>query len=891
MTAPTALRAHWLASDLFALPGEWEVTAPILRALVPQDRPTDQVIAQVPLEDAQESRLSRSPHRDGEVPGYLAAVGYRAWTAAIDIDEARDLARLELQVATSDGGATGVQFARLLDAIYPDAVHSAPLGATVTADGGVTLRLWAPTAREVSVEVLDVVEPEHGTVQVRRVVPALREPSTGVWTLHPEPSGSADPIAVGTAYRWLVHVYAPSTGYAEYNRVSDPYAQALTVNATASVVVDLANHSDPDLAPVEWLNTPAPRMPRVVDHMITELHVRDLSRDAVEIPESERGTYRAFTRDIPGTRHLRELATAGLTTVHLLPVYDIATIEEDRARWSLAAEIEDPAVLLVQAPDGTQQQQAVVEARDVARRFNWGYDPLHVMAPEGSYAVDAHGAARCGEVREMVGALHEMGLAVVLDQVFNHTHACGQDPTSVLCRIVPGYYSRLNPDGGIELSTCCPNVATEHAMAQRWMVDAVVHWARAYRVDGFRFDLMGHHSVENMLAVRAGLDALTLNRDGVDGAGILLYGEGWNFGEVADNARFTQAIQGQLAGTSIATFSDRLRDAITGGTPSDGSTLGDRGLATGLVEQSLTDAAKASELGRLTDLVRLGLAGNLGGIRFVNHDGSTRSGDEIPYAGQRAGYAVEPDEVLSYVDAHDNETLFDIFTLKLPLETPLQERVRRNTLALASVAWGQSASFWHAGTDLLRSKSLDTDSFDSGDWFNRIDWDGQSSTFGSGLPPQDANGERWETMRDLLVRPELRPDAAAIALAHEAALDLLRVRREVPLLRLGSSDLIRDLVSFPGAGEDATPGLVVMLIDDAGSRAIDLDPVHSAVLVVLNFSLGEVTQSIEGAEGRDFALAPSLQTSADPGVQAVGWSQDGVVTIPALTAAVLVEAR
>ena len=141
--------------------------------------------------------------------------------------------------------------------------------------------------------------------------------------------------------------------------------------------------------------------------------------------------------------------------------------------------------------------------------------------------------------------------------------------TSVLDRIVPGYYQRLDAAGAVQTSTCCQNVATEHAMGQKIMVDSVVSWARNYHVDGFRFDLMGHHSKANMLAVRAALDRLTPARDGVDGRSIYLYGEGWNFGEVADNALFTQATQGNLGGTGIGTFSDRLRDAVRGGGPFD----------------------------------------------------------------------------------------------------------------------------------------------------------------------------------------------------------------------------------------------------------------------------------------------------------------------------------
>ena len=246
------------------------------------------------------------------------------------------------------------------------------------------------------------------------------------------------------------------------------------------------------------------------------------------VPAAKRGTYLAFASNGDGRAHLRELEKAGLTTIHLLPTFDIASIQEDRALQ------ETPDCDLASyAPDSDQQQACVTAVAD-ADGFNWGYDPLHWTAPEGSYAVNADGGARVAEFRTMVGALHADGLQVVLDQVFNHTTASGQSPQSVLDRVVPGYYQRLNAIGNVETSTCCQNIATEHQMAQKAMVDSVVTWARDYKVDGFRFDLMGHHSVENMEAVRTALDTLTPKKDGVDGTKVYLYGEGWNFGEVAE---------------------------------------------------------------------------------------------------------------------------------------------------------------------------------------------------------------------------------------------------------------------------------------------------------------------------------------------------------------------
>ncbi len=562
------------------------------------------------------------------------------------------------------------------------------------------------------------------------------------------------------------------------------------------------------------------------------------------MPESDRGTYMAFThKDSAGMTQLAQLADAGINTVHLLPSFDIATIEEDRA-----AQAVPDCDLASFAPDSSEQQACINAIRD-ADGFNWGYDPFHFSAPEGSYAVDANGGARVAEFRSMVGALHQTGLQVVLDEVFNHTAQSGQGERSVLDKVVPGYYHRLNAAGGVETSTCCQNVATEHAAAEKLMVDSVVTWARDYKVDGFRFDLMGHHSKANMLAVRAALDELTLKKDGVDGKAVYLYGEGWNFGEVANNALFEQATQGQLGGTGIGTFNDRLRDGVHGGSPVDGSSTFEQGFGTGLGTDpngSPIDPADRT-LGEQTDLVKLGLAGNLRAFEFEASDGTVKRGDEVSYNGSPAGYADQPDEVINYVDAHDNETLYDLSVFKLPTDTSMADRVRMNTVSLATVTLSQSLSFWHAGTELLRSKSLDRNSYNSGDWFNRIDWTGQESTFGSGLPMAADNAEKWPIMAPLLANPALKPAASDIATAEEAALDLLRVRSEVDLLRLGSAELIEQKVSFPNGGTDAAPGVIVMVIDDLLGE--DVDPELEGALVVFNASPDAVDADRRRARG------------------------------------------
>lgn len=425
------------------------------------------------------------------------------------------------------------------------------------------------------------------------------------------------------------------------------------------------------------------------------------------------------------------------------------------------------------------------------------------------------------------------------------------------------------------------------------MVDSVVTWARDYKVDGFRFDLMGHHSKANMLAIREALDELTLKRDGVDGKAIYLYGEGWNFGEVANNALFEQATQGQLGGTGIGTFSDRLRDAVHGGSPVDGDSKFYQGFGTGLATDPNGSDRPApgdpfADLAHKTDLVKLGLAGNLRDFSFTASDGTVKAGDELDYNGSPAGYADQPDEIITYVDAHDNETLYDLGVLKLPADTPMADRVRMNTLSLATTAFAQTPSFWHAGTELLRSKSLDRNSYNSGDWFNRIDWTGQESTFGSGLPRQADNGGHWDDLAPLLADPANKPGAADIAAAEASALDLLRVREQVGLLRLGSAALIEQKVSFPNSGTDAAPGVIVMLIDDLVGK--DVDPKLKGALVVFNAGTEATTQSVTQLEGRAFALAPALAQGSDAVLKTTTWdAATGTVTVPARTAVVLVE--
>jgi pullulanase/glycogen debranching enzyme len=814
------------------------------------------------------------------------AAGYTALTLADATGEALDSATLDaivsgpLEVLGTRNGKlvaqTGIQIAGVLDDLYADAANET-LG--VTWEQGVpTLKLWAPTAQNV-----DLLVWEDGPEGSATAVPADRS-DNGTWAV----TGSS--AWKNTQYKWAVDVYVTTAGEVVTNTVTDPYSVALTTDSTHSVMIDL---EDPTWMPTVWVETPIPEALRTqAQQTIYELHVRDFSAADQSVPEALRGTYKAFTlEDSDGMQHLAELAEAGMTTVHLLPTYDIATIPE------LAEDRTEPVIPTNAAANSTAQWSAIRAVSGVDA-FNWGYDPWHWTTPEGSYATpDAQsGGARTSQFREMVAGLHQLGLRVVLDVVYNHTSQAGQSSKCVLDRVVPGYYQRLSADGTIATSTCCPGVATENTMAGKMMVDSVVTWAKAYHVDGFRFDIMGHHSLENMQDVRAALDQLTIEDDGVDGEAIYVYGEAWNFGEVQDDGLFVQARQANIGGTGIGAFNDRLRDGVRGGGVSDSDMRTYQGFGTGLYTDrnaatSQTSAQQLDDLYYRTNLVRLGLMGNLEDFMAPDSDGAgdtVRAGD-LAYGDQAAAYAEEPQESVNYADAHDNETLFDISVWKLPASATLDTRVRMNTLSLAAVTLGQSPAFWHAGVDILRSKSLDSNSYNSGDHFNAIDWSLSTNVFGTGMPQSASSTTARNRASTYLTNTAIKPTSAAMEQAYQQSLDLLRLRSSTPLFTLGTAELIMERVTFPNAGPNPTPGLLVMSIVDPATGTTDIDPALDEVLVVFNASPDAITEAIDDKAGLEFELHPVQMQGSDTTVQSTSWNTaSGTVTVPGRTVAVLV---
>nr|WP_244463085.1 pullulanase-type alpha-1,6-glucosidase [Aeromonas popoffii] len=737
-------------------------------------------------------------------------------------------------------GATLVQSAGALDALYADAAAKLAYGAIVEG-GNVTFRLWAPTAKSVKLALFDA---QHRALGVRTMT---RDEASGSWSVQ----GGSE--LVGKFYRYDIQVYHPVSRKLESYQVTDPYSLSLAMNSEFSQVVDL---DDPALKPEGWDSLKAPHSQQnPADITIYEAHVRDLTGNDDSTLPAHRGKFLGLTdSDSAPVKHLQALAKSGVSHLHLLPVFDLATVNEDPAKvanlgddFSKLCQI-NPEVLGskfggycgggqtiaavltdLQGADSKENPQ-VQELYGYLRgvdSFNWGYDPYHYTTPEGSYATNAEGSQRILEFREMVKAIKQnIGMNVVMDVVYNHTHDAGLGPKSVLDKIVPWYYQRLNPEtGSVENSTCCSNTAPEHAMFAKLMDDSLVTWARDYKIDAFRFDLMGHHPKDQMVQALAVVKQVNPE--------MYFYGEGWNFGEVADDKRFVQATQKHLGGTGIGSFSDRLRDAVRGGSPFDG---GDtirktQGFGNGaLVDANEMDGVDLATALHQSDLVRLGMAGNLKDFVLTDKDGIPKKGSDIDYDGQRAGYAQDPTEIQNYVDKHDNQTLFDNLIYKAPEGADL---VRMQGVSLATAMLGQGIPFTHAGVELLRSKSMERDSFDSGDWYNRVDYTLADNNFDKGLPRKDKDGDNYPLIEQVLGK-HVKPSGADMATMVGFYQELAELRQSSRLLRLGSGAEVIKRVDFRNTGPDQVPGLIVMTVDDGVTSGADLDPAIEGLVVMIN---------------------------------------------------------
>ncbi|MGL6371062.1 pullulanase-type alpha-1,6-glucosidase [Aeromonas hydrophila] len=796
-------------------------------------------------------------------------------------------------------GATLVQSAGALDALYSEAATKLTYGAVVEG-GNVTFRLWAPTARSVKLALFDG---QHKPLGERTMT---LDEASGSWSVQ----GGSE--LVGKFYRYDIQVYHPVSRKLESYQVTDPYSLSLAMNSEFSQVVDL---NDPALKPEGWDSLKAPHSQQnPADITIYEAHVRDLTGNDDSTPAEHRGKFLGLTdTDTAPVKHLQALAKSGVSHLHLLPVFDIATVNEDPAK---VANISDDFGKLCQvnpevqnskfagycssgqtieavlgdlqgsdSKENPQVQELYGYLRGVDS-FNWGYDPYHYTTPEGSYATNAEGSQRILEFREMVKAIKQnIGMNVVMDVVYNHTNEAGLGPKSVLDKIVPWYYQRLNPEtGSVENSTCCSNTAPEHAMFAKLMDDSLVTWARDYKIDAFRFDLMGHHPKDQMVQALAAVKQVNPE--------MYFYGEGWNFGEVQDDKRFVQATQKHLAGTGIGSFSDRLRDAVRGGSPFDG---GDTIRKTqGFGNGALVDANEMDGVDRATalhqaDLVRLGMAGNLKDFILTDKDGMPKKGSDIDYNGQPAGYAQDPTEIQNYVDKHDNQTLFDNLIYKAPQGADL---VRMQGVSLATAMLGQGIPFTHAGVELLRSKSMERDSYDSGDWYNRVDYTLADNNFDKGLPRKDKDGDNYPLIEKVLGK-HVKPSGADMATMVGFYQELAELRQSSRLLRLGSGAEVIKRVDFRNTGPDQEAGLIVMTVDDGVNAGADLDPAIDGLVVMINAT--NAPQSVSDfRDGNDQPIdLTSLQLSpAHHGGESIARDaavNGGTLTLGAWSAAVFVK--
>lgn len=507
----------------------------------------------------------------------------------------------------------------------------ADLGAVYTREQ-TSFRVWAPTADHLQ---LRVYNSGHGGTAVSY---PMEPGEQGTWV-----------AAIEGDLHGVYYTYQVTHKNRDFE-VVDPYARAVGVNGNRGMVVDLARAN-----PEGWEEMKEPPAVHPVDLILYELHIRDLSihpNSGIKNKGKYLGLTESGTRGPRGVKtgldHIKEL---GITHLHLLPVFDFYTIDETR--------LDEP-------------------------QYNWGYDPQNYSAPEGSYSTDPYnGLIRIREFKEMVKTLKENGIRVVMDVVYNHTFLSAN---SHLHRLVPGYYHRLYSDGSFSNGSGTGNeIASERSMVRKMIVDSVVYWAREYRIDGFRFDLMGLHDLTTMNAIRRALDKVA--------PGILLYGEGWTAGysllprakaALKENMRY-------LPG--IAAFNDHIRDGI-------------RGSVFDFKDPGFINGAHGME-----ETVKFGI------VAATLHP-------QLNYTavkGTNAPWAVSPGQSVTYCEAHDNHTLWDRLQWTAS-DYSEEEKVRIDQLAAAIVLTSQGIPFLHAGQDFLRTKDGVENSYASPDKINWLDW-------------------------------------------------------------------------------------------------------------------------------------------------------------------------
>lgn len=485
-------------------------------------------------------------------------------------------------------------------------------------------RLWAPTASEAYV----LLYPDWQTSEARRF-PMTRDVK-GTWLLKIEEN-----------LHGMFYTYQVLIGD-QWNEAVDPYAAAVGVNGDRAYIVDMAQ-TDPE----RWTDEKPP-FQSPLDAVIYELHVRDYTihpNSGVEFKGKFKGLTETGTRGPGGIRTgLDHIVELGATHVELLPIYDFATESVDETR------LHEP-------------------------QYNWGYDPKNYNAPEGSYATDPYvPEVRIRELKELIQTFHDQGLRVIMDVVYNHVY----DGYLVnFTKLVPGYYLRYTKDGKFSNGSGCGNdTASERPMMRKFIVESVLHWVKEYRVDGFRFDLMGLLDVQTMNDIRARLDEIDPT--------IMTIGEGWVMNTELDEKKRANQQQAALM-PRIAHFNDGFRDAVKG----DIFHFDYKGFVSGGVGYQ--------------SKVKQGIVGG------------------IPYSQDIKAFASEPDQCVNYVECHDNHTLWDKIMLSTDGES---DAVRRDMhrLSSAMILTSQGIPFLHAGQEYYRSKNGVENSYNASDEVNRLDW-------------------------------------------------------------------------------------------------------------------------------------------------------------------------
>lgn len=860
------ISAHWIDANTFV----WDVDTDLVTdvqlhyALAggieadENDQLNGTALELMPIELTEEQRASAPRVAD-----------WPAFSGDWSVDDAKGVLKAQLVLAgyNADGkavAATYVQADKVLDAIYTAGdmdADEATLGVSYSG-GDVSVSVWAPTAQQVSLKVFDQDKNETATHAM------TEDTATGIW------SYQGDNSLNRAFYQFELTVYHYQNSAVETLTVTDPYSVSLSTNGEYSQFVDL---TDPELMPAGWDGHMVPSAGNYEDASIYEGHIRDFSARDESTSEENRGKYLAFTEanSLP-VQHLQKLVDNGLTYFHMLPANDIASINEDADMIvDLTDTVDDLCALNSDAPvcgveNGSDTLQSVLESYSTytneaaelveAMRgydsFNWGYDPKHFNVPDGIYASNPDGVARIVEMRSMIQALHEMGLRVVLDVVYNHTNSAGLWEHSVFDKIVPGYYhSRDLTTGAVVQSTCCNDTALEHRMMDKFMLDSLTLWTEHYQFDGFRFDIMSHGSKAQMLAAREAVQAIDPDN--------YFYGEGWT----RDDRGFEQANQFNMAGTEISTFNDRLRDAIRG--------------AELFSNNDVEDGPFVQQ-----DLIKFGMAGSLADYVLKTYTGTDTQGSSAT----NPMYAKDPADVVNYISKHDNETLWDKLQLELPFGMDNSDRVRAQNVAHSIVLMSQGIPFVQLGGDFLRSKSLDRNTYDAGDWYNLVDFTMMSNNWNVGLP-LDKGGRDDQELVSLAASQYTSVDMTAMEFASNVFNEFLSIRHASPLFKLTTADDIIERVGFHNIGKRQTQGLVVMSIDD-GTGLMDLDPAYDALVVVVNGSANELSHTIPTAMG--FELHPSLAMSVDSrvtGASFVAGDNEGTFTVPALTTAVFVKTQ